>query len=91
MSPNHSRDSFLDDDDPPRLQLSRKYHPDAPSTSSMTPEQRTTRFQQLSQSYSVLSDPNLRKSYDLSRGSSSGGHRRSRHHAAYPRTSGGLR
>lgn len=56
----------------------------------MTPEQRTTRFQQLSQSYSVLSDPNLRKSYDLSRGSSSGGHRRSRHHAGYTRGSGGM-
>ncbi|GAA5880274.1 hypothetical protein JCM16303_003875 [Sporobolomyces ruberrimus] len=70
-------------------ELSRKYHPDAPSTSSMTPEERTSRFQQLSQSYSVLSDPNLRKSYDLSRGGL-GGHRRSRHHAGYTRGSGGM-
>ncbi|CEQ39475.1 SPOSA6832_00992 [Sporobolomyces salmonicolor] len=47
-------------------ELSRKYHPDAPSTSQDTPEQRTARFQALSQSYSVLSDPSSRKSYDLS-------------------------
>ncbi|GAA5826012.1 hypothetical protein JCM10212_003908 [Sporobolomyces blumeae] len=74
-------------------ELSRKYHPDAPSTSSMTPDQRTERFQQLSQSYSVLSDPSSRKSYDLSRGSSgSPAHRRGRsgHHPGYTRASGGM-
>ncbi|GAA5925190.1 J domain-containing protein [Sporobolomyces koalae] len=76
-------------------ELSRKYHPDAPSTSSMTPEERTQTFQQLSQSYSVLSDPALRKSYDLSRGGGGAGgpghHRgRSRHHAGYTRGSGGM-
>ncbi|GAA5959222.1 hypothetical protein JCM3765_005112 [Sporobolomyces pararoseus] len=72
-------------------ELSRKYHPDAPSTSSMTPDERTARFQQLSQSYSVLSDPNSRKSYDLSRGGTgSPAHRRSRHHAGYTRGSGGM-
>ncbi|GAA5894151.1 J domain-containing protein [Sporobolomyces salmoneus] len=72
-------------------ELSRKYHPDAPSTSSMTPEQRTERFQQISQSYSILSDPNSRKSYDLSRGGpGSPSHRRSRTHAGYTRGSGGM-
>ncbi|GAA6012038.1 hypothetical protein JCM11491_000149 [Sporobolomyces phaffii] len=72
-------------------ELSRKYHPDAPSTSSMTPDERTARFQQLSQSYSVLSDPNLRKSYDLARGGPGApAHRRSRHHAGYTRGSGGM-
>jgi len=57
----------------------------------MTPEQRTTRFQQLSQSYSVLSDPNSRKSYDLARGGpGTPSHRRSRNHAGYTRGSGGM-
>jgi len=61
----------------------------------MTPDERTSRFQQLSQSYSVLSDPNSRKSYDLSRGGGGGsgytGHgRRSRHHSGYTSASGGF-
>ncbi|GAA5863283.1 hypothetical protein JCM3774_000841 [Rhodotorula dairenensis] len=71
--------------------LSRKYHPDAPSTSSDTPEQRTARFQQLSQSYSVLSDPDQRRSYDLSRtGSSVSAHRRRPHHPGYTAASPGM-
>ncbi|GAA6001428.1 J domain-containing protein [Rhodotorula paludigena] len=71
-------------------ELSRKFHPDAPSTSSDTPEQRTARFQQLSQSYSVLSDPDQRRSYDLTRtGSSVGQHRRRPHHPGYTSASGG--
>ncbi|GAA5865829.1 hypothetical protein JCM1840_006266 [Sporobolomyces johnsonii] len=72
-------------------ELSRKYHPDAPSTSQDTPEQRTARFQALSQSYSVLSDPSSRKSYDLSL-STSGvppHRRRSHHHPGYTPASGG--
>ncbi|GAA5975801.1 hypothetical protein JCM11641_005878 [Rhodosporidiobolus odoratus] len=69
-------------------ELSRKHHPDAPSSSSETPEQRTARFQQLSQSYSVLSDPQQRKSYDLSRtGSSIPPHRR---RPGYTAASGGM-
>ncbi|KAK4701720.1 hypothetical protein P7C70_g4509, partial [Phenoliferia sp. Uapishka_3] len=53
-------------------ELSRKYHPDAPSTStSESIESRTARFQTISQSYAVLSDDSLRRSYDQgSRGSS---------------------
>lgn len=72
--------------------LSRKYHPDAPSTSSDTPEQRTARFQQMSQSYSVLSDPAQRRSYDLSRtGSSIPPHRRRpNHHPGYTSASPGM-
>ncbi|BGP40426.1 hypothetical protein JCM10449v2_004388 [Rhodotorula kratochvilovae] len=71
-------------------ELSRKYHPDAPSTSSDTPEQRTARFQQLSQSYSVLSDPSSRRSYDLARtGSSVPPHRR-KGHPGYTSASGGM-
>ncbi|GAA6058426.1 hypothetical protein JCM3770_000466 [Rhodotorula araucariae] len=70
-------------------ELSRKYHPDAPSTSSDTPEQRTARFQQLSQSYSVLSDPSSRRSYDLTRtGSTVPPHRR-KGHPGYTAASGG--
>ncbi|GAA5983352.1 hypothetical protein JCM10908_000251 [Rhodotorula pacifica] len=72
-------------------ELSRKYHPDAPSTSSDTPEQRTARFQQLSQSYSVLSDPDQRRSYDLSRtGSSVPPHRRRPNHPGYTAGSPGM-
>lgn len=48
-------------------ELSRTYHPDAPSTSSSdSQESRTKHFQSLSQSYSVLSDETLRKQYDAS-------------------------
>ncbi|GAA6001561.1 hypothetical protein JCM10207_006724 [Rhodosporidiobolus poonsookiae] len=72
-------------------ELSRKHHPDAPSTSSESPEQRTARFQQLSQSYSVLSDPDQRRSYDLSRtGSSVPPHRRRPGHPGYTQGSGGM-
>ena len=50
-----------------RSQLSRKYHPDAPSTSSSESiESRTSRFQTISQSYHVLSDDALRRSFDQS-------------------------
>ncbi|POY74594.1 hypothetical protein BMF94_2355 [Rhodotorula taiwanensis] len=71
--------------------LSRKYHPDAPSTSSDSPEQRTARFQQLSQSYSVLSDPDQRRSYDLSRtGSTVPPHRRRPHHPGYTSATPGM-
>ncbi|BGP16536.1 hypothetical protein JCM10213v2_004538 [Rhodosporidiobolus nylandii] len=70
-------------------ELSRKHHPDAPSTSSETPEQRTAKFQQLSQSYSVLSDPEQRRSYDLQRtGSAVPPHRR--RHPGYTAASGGM-
>ncbi|GAA5921794.1 hypothetical protein JCM3775_001822 [Rhodotorula graminis] len=72
-------------------ELSRKHHPDAPSTSSETPEQRTERFQQLSQSYSVLSDPSTRRSYDLARtGSAVPPHRRRPGHPGYTAASGGM-
>ncbi|BGP24971.1 hypothetical protein JCM10295v2_003891 [Rhodotorula toruloides] len=72
-------------------ELSRKYHPDAPSTSSETPEQRTTRFQQLSSSYSVLSDPEQRRSYDLSRtGAAIPPHRRRPGHPGYTAASPGM-
>ncbi|SCZ88680.1 BZ3500_MvSof-1268-A1-R1_Chr2-1g04567 [Microbotryum saponariae] len=51
-------------------QLSRKYHPDAPSVSSESIESRTARFQTLSQSYSVLSDDTSRRQYDATLGGS---------------------
>ncbi|GAA6028366.1 hypothetical protein JCM8097_006996 [Rhodosporidiobolus ruineniae] len=72
-------------------ELSKKHHPDSPSTSSETPEQRTAFFQKLSQSYSVLSDPDQRKSYDLSRsGSAVPPHRRRPTHPGYTTASGGM-
>lgn len=52
--------------------LSRKFHPDAPSTGSMTVEARTARFQALSESYAVLSDDGERRKYDQTRRSSAG-------------------
>ncbi|KAL8293610.1 hypothetical protein RQP46_000311 [Phenoliferia psychrophenolica] len=53
-------------------ELSRKYHPDAPSTStSESIESRTSRFQTISQSYHVLSDDSLRRSFDQSSSGSS--------------------
>ncbi|KDE08869.1 hypothetical protein MVLG_00967 [Microbotryum lychnidis-dioicae p1A1 Lamole] len=51
-------------------QLSRKYHPDAPSVSSESVESRTARFQTLSQSYTVLSDDTSRRQYDATLGGS---------------------
>ncbi|GAA5915032.1 hypothetical protein JCM6882_006762 [Rhodosporidiobolus microsporus] len=73
-------------------ELSRKHHPDAPSTSSESPDQRLAKFQQLSNSYSILSDPDQRRSYDLSRsGSSVPPHRRRPgHHPGYTSASGGM-
>lgn len=48
-------------------QLSRIYHPDAPSSSSSESiASRTAKFQHLSQSYAVLSDDTLRRRYDQS-------------------------
>ncbi|GAA5854228.1 hypothetical protein JCM8547_001742 [Rhodosporidiobolus lusitaniae] len=73
--------------------LSRKHHPDAPSTSSETPDQRLAKFQQLSNSYSILSDPDQRRSYDLQRGGSAQpAHRRrpGHHHPGYTSASGGM-
>ncbi|GAA5839299.1 hypothetical protein JCM11251_006031 [Rhodosporidiobolus azoricus] len=71
--------------------LSRKHHPDAPSTSSESPDARLAKFQQLSNSYSILSDPDQRRSYDLSRtGSAVPPHRRRPgHHPGYTAASGG--
>ena len=58
-------------------QLSRTYHPDAPSTSSTeTQETRTARFQSISESYATLSDDKRRRHYDAVSGS---------HHGRRPR------
>ena len=47
------------------LQLSKLYHPDAPSTSaSGSLESRTAKFQAISQSYAILSDDSARRQYD---------------------------
>lgn len=55
------------------LQLSRIYHPDAPSTStSDSVESRIARFQAISSSYAVLGDDRLRKEYDMTLGSFGG-------------------
>ncbi|KAM0752693.1 DnaJ-domain-containing protein [Meredithblackwellia eburnea MCA 4105] len=55
-------------------ELSKKYHPDAPSTSTgESQESRTARFQSISQSYAVLSDDDKRRSYDFDLRGGSGG------------------
>lgn len=61
----------------PPLQLSKQYHPDAPSTSSssVSPEDRLAHFQSISASYATLSDDSLRRSYDANLGASAHGRR----------------
>ncbi|KAI5480813.1 DNA topoisomerase 2-associated protein PAT1 [Pseudohyphozyma bogoriensis] len=49
-------------------ELSKKYHPDAPSSASESIESRTTRFQQISESWTVLSDESRRRQYDAQLG-----------------------
>lgn len=66
------------------MQLSKTYHPDAPSTSSTgTSEQRLARFQVISASYATLSDDSLRRAYDSSLSPSHHG-RRARYTRGHP-------
>ncbi|KAM0791174.1 hypothetical protein ACM66B_005658 [Microbotryomycetes sp. NB124-2] len=72
-------------------QLSKTYHPDAPSASNTgSPEERLARFQSISASYATLSDDSLRRQYDATL-SPAGHGRRARytsgaaHHPMYNR------
>ncbi|KAK4048321.1 hypothetical protein OIV83_004843 [Microbotryomycetes sp. JL201] len=73
-------------------ELSKTYHPDAPSSSTNdSPEERLARFQSISASYATLSDDSLRRQYDASL-SPAGHGRRARytsgaaHHPMYRRS-----